>query len=105
MGYRATLLAEAAARRRRWLDREEALWEGASGHPRAPVEIGPRPVRVPPGPLERYADRAFLASLGGAALTAATTGSLQRASAMLEAGLPNPGAAAGKGSPPISVGS
>jgi cation-transporting ATPase I len=90
MGHRATLLAEAAARRRRWLDREEVLWEAASGHPRAAVGIGPRPVRVPPGPLERYVDRAFLASLGGSALTAATTRSLQRASAMLEAGLPKP---------------
>ncbi len=88
MGHRASLLAEAAARRRLWLDREAALWEGPSGHPKAPVETGPRPRRVPPGPVEKYADRAFLASLGGSALTLATTGSFQRAAAMLQAGLP-----------------
>jgi cation-transporting P-type ATPase I len=88
IGYRATLLAEANARRRRWLDREAALWDGPSGRPHAPAEIGARPVRVPPGPVEKYSDRAFLASLGGAALTAATTRSFQRASAMLQAGLP-----------------
>jgi len=88
MGYRATLLAEAAARRRRWLDREAALWQGTSSHPAPPAGIGPRPTRVPAGPIERYADQAFLASLGGAALSAATTRSLQRASAMLQAGLP-----------------
>src|SRR6266536_2808759 len=42
----------------------------------------------PAAPIERYADQAFLASLGGAALSAATTRRLQRASAMLQAGLP-----------------
>jgi cation-transporting ATPase I len=90
MGHRATLLAEAAARRRRWLDREAALWDGPSGHPRAPLAIEPRPVPLPPGPVEKYADRALLVSLGAAALTAATTRSLQRSTAMLQAGLPKP---------------
>jgi cation-transporting P-type ATPase I len=88
MGHRATLLAEATARRRRWHDREAALWDGPSGHPRAPARIDPRPVRLPPGPVERYADGAFLGALGGAALTAATTRSFRRASAMLQVGLP-----------------
>jgi cation-transporting ATPase I len=87
MGHRATLLAEAAARRRRWLDREAALWDGPSGHPKGPA-VEPRSVRLPPGPVEKYADRALLVSLGGAALTVATTRSLQRGSAMLQAGLP-----------------
>src|SRR6266702_4361922 len=88
IGLRTTLLAEAAARRRRWLDREGALWDGPSGHPRGPAKIEPRPVKVPPGAVERYADAAFLASLGGAGLTLATTRSLQRGAAMLQAGLP-----------------
>ncbi len=88
MGHRATLLAEAAARRRRWLDREAALWDGPSGHPNGLAAIEPRSVRLPPGPVERYADRALLASLGGAALTVATTRNLQRGSAMMQAGLP-----------------
>jgi cation-transporting ATPase I len=88
IGHRATLLAEAAARRRRWLDREAALWDGPSGHPKGPAAIEPRSVRLPPGPVEKYADRALLVSLAGAALSAATTRSLQRASAMLQSGLP-----------------
>jgi len=88
MGQRATLLAEAVARRRLWLDLQAALWEGPSGHPAAPAGTGPRPAPVPPGPVEQYADRAFLASLGATALTAATTRSFQRSSAMLQAGLP-----------------
>jgi cation-transporting P-type ATPase I len=88
MGQRATLLAEAVARRRLWLDLQAALWEGPSGHPAAPAGTGPRPTRVPPGPVEQYADRALLASLDATALTAATTRSFQRSSAMLQAGLP-----------------
>jgi cation-transporting P-type ATPase I len=92
IGLRATLLAEAAARRRRWLDREGALWAAPSGHPRRPaVMIEPRPVTVPPGAVEKYADAAFLGSLAGAAATIATTGSLQRGVAMLQAALPKPG--------------
>jgi cation-transporting P-type ATPase I len=88
IGLRTTLLAEAAARRRRWLDREGALWDGPSGHPRGPAKIEPRAVKVPPGAVERYADAVFLASLGSAAVTLATTRSLQRGAAMLQAGLP-----------------
>jgi cation-transporting P-type ATPase I len=88
IGHRATLLAEAAARRRRWLDREAALWDGPSGHPKGPAVIEPRSVPLPPGPVEKYADRALLLSLGGSALAVATTRSLQRSSAMLQAGLP-----------------
>jgi cation-transporting ATPase I len=88
MGHRATLLAEAAARRRRWLDREAALWDGPSGHPKGPAAIEPRSVPLPPGPVEKYADRALLVSLGASALTLATARSLQRSTAMLQAGLP-----------------
>jgi cation-transporting ATPase I len=88
IGLRTTLLAEAAARRRRWLDREGALWEAPSGRPRGPAKVEPRPVKVPPGTVEKYADAAFLASLGGAAITLAATRSLQRGAAMLQAALP-----------------
>lgn len=88
IGLRTTLLAEAAARRRRWLDREGALWDRPMGHSRGPAKVEPRPVKVPAGPVERYADAAFLGSLGGTAVTLAATRSLQRAAAMLQAGLP-----------------
>jgi len=88
IGLRTTLLAEAAARRRRWIDREGALWNGPTGHPTGPAKIEPRPVKVPPGAVEKYADAAFIGSLGAAALTLATTRSLQRGAAMVQAGLP-----------------
>ena len=88
IGLRTTLLAEAAARRRRWLDREGALWERPSGHPRGPMRSEPRPVNVPRGAVEKYADAAFLGSLAGAAVTVATTRSPQRGAAMLQAALP-----------------
>lgn len=58
------------------------------GHPKAPTETTRRPEHTPPGPIEAYADGAFLASLGGSALTLATTGSVLRTTAMPQAGLP-----------------
>jgi cation-transporting P-type ATPase I len=88
IGLRTTLLAEAAARRRRWLDREGALWDHPSGRRSGAARIEPRPVKLPPGAVERYADAAFLGSLAGAAVTMATTGSLRRGAAMFQAALP-----------------
>jgi cation-transporting ATPase I len=88
MAHRAALLTEAQARRVLWLNREEALWDGPSGHPRGMASPGPRPVPLPAGPIERYGDNAFLASLAGSGLTLATTRSLMRTAAVLQSGLP-----------------
>jgi cation-transporting P-type ATPase I len=88
IGLRSTLLTEAAARRRRWLDREAALWDSPSGRPRGALRSEPRPVKLPPGTVEKYADAAFAGSLGAAAITLAATRNPQRGGAMLQAALP-----------------
>jgi cation-transporting P-type ATPase I len=90
MANRATRLEEMRARRNRWLEREAELWATPSGHPKAEPEVGPRPVPLADGPIERFSDRAFLASLGGSGITLAATRSLPRAAAVLQAGLPKP---------------
>ncbi|MGW4243090.1 HAD-IC family P-type ATPase [Nocardia sp. NPDC004722] len=56
-GQRVLVLAEASARHARWRE-----WELATDHSRRPsvvhepLRIGPRPVELPPGPVERCAD-------------------------------------------------
>ncbi|MVU77308.1 HAD-IC family P-type ATPase [Nocardia sp. ET3-3] len=56
-GQRALVLAEASARHARWRE-----WELAVDHSRQhsvvhePLRIGPRPVELPPGPVEHCAD-------------------------------------------------
>ena len=49
-----------------------------------------RPVELPRGPIEEYADRAWIVSLAGFAVSFATTRSLQRALAALYGSLPRP---------------
>ncbi|MDQ4131213.1 MAG: HAD-IC family P-type ATPase, partial [Actinomycetota bacterium] len=48
----------------------------------------PRPVAVPDGPIESYAERAWFASLAAAGVTLPATRNLERASAALAAGIP-----------------
>jgi cation-transporting ATPase I len=88
MAHRSARLAELSARRRLWLEREPRLWEAPSGHPKAGTDAGPREVPLDGGPIEAFADRALAASVGGAGITLATTRSLARAAAVLQAGLP-----------------
>jgi cation-transporting ATPase I len=88
LAHRSTLLAEMSARRTRWLEREPALWEAPSGHPKAAPDAGSREAPLADGPIERFADRAFLASVGATGVTLATTRSMPRAAAVLQAGLP-----------------
>ena len=49
-----------------------------------------RPVELPRGPIEEYAERAWIVSLAGFAVSFATTRSLQRAVAALYGSLPRP---------------
>jgi cation-transporting ATPase I len=88
MAQRSARLAELSARRRLWLEREPTLWEAPSGHPKAGSDAGPREVPLDGGPIEAFADGALAASVGGAGITLATTRSLARAAAVLQAGLP-----------------
>ncbi|MEV6099067.1 cation-translocating P-type ATPase [Nocardia sp. NPDC051981] len=68
-GQRALVLAEAGARHARWRQ-----WELDGDHsrrltgPREPPRLGPRPVELPPGPVEQCADEVAT----GSALAAAT---------------------------------
>ncbi|KAB8191554.1 HAD-IC family P-type ATPase [Nonomuraea phyllanthi] len=78
----------ARAGSRAWELREEefAAVEGAYRHTRAAA--GPRPVPLPRGPVERYADAAAAASLAGHGLTTAISRDHQRGLSVLIAGVP-----------------
>ena len=87
--HRSATLAEAVARRHAWQVREPHLFA------RGPVvgsssdrPVSPRPVPVPPGPVERYAERAWPLSAVAFAVALPLTRNLERATAALSAGLP-----------------
>ncbi|MEU8102572.1 HAD-IC family P-type ATPase [Nonomuraea muscovyensis] len=79
---------DARAGRRAWELREEELaaTRGAYRHTR--MAAGPRPVRLPRGPVERYADLASPAALAAQGLTAAVSGDRRRALPVLVAATP-----------------
>jgi cation-transporting ATPase I len=87
--HKFSRLGEAQSRRRIWEQREQELFS-------VPAEVAelpssePRPRALPRGPIEEYADRAWIVSLGGFAVSFLTTRSVQRAVAALFAGLPQP---------------
>ncbi|CAM5381715.1 cation-translocating P-type ATPase [Streptomyces aurantiogriseus] len=80
--------AEAQARRRAWEEwaRRLAAHEGTYRHDAVPSHE--RPVPLPPGPAERYANVAVPASLAAYGLTALGTLSHDRGLALLAAGTP-----------------
>ncbi len=84
------LLREAQAEREAWLRLEPQLasigGNGVVGLPRTDA----RPEKLPRGPIEEYADRAWIVSVAGFAVSFATTRSLQRAIAALYGSLPRP---------------
>jgi cation-transporting ATPase I len=86
--HRLARLIELRARERVWAERERALH--ATGHPlpseRAPQR--PRPVPLPPGPVERTADRTSLAALAAAGGVLGWTGDPGRAAGLLLATVP-----------------
>ncbi len=89
LAHKFSRLGEAQARRRIWEQREQELFAApADVAGLGPIE--PRPRALPRGPIEEYADRAWIVSLGGFAVSFLTTRSVQRAIAALFAGLPQP---------------
>ena len=89
LAHKFSRLGEAQARRRIWEQREQELF----ALPAETLELPPpeaRPRALPRGPIEEYADRAWIVSLGGFAVSFLTTRSVQRAIAALFAGLPQP---------------
>ena len=88
--HKLSLLGEAEARRRVWEQRESELCQTQAAHRLEDVGREARPRALPRGPIEEYADRAWIVSLGGFAVSFLTTRSVQRAVAALFGGLPRP---------------
>lgn len=88
--HKLSRLAEAEARRRVWEQREAELCQAQAAHRLEDVIREPRPRAMPRGPIEEYADRAWVVSLAGFAVSFLTTRSVQRAVAALFGGLPKP---------------
>lgn len=88
MAWRAAHLTESAARRQRWASAEPALCADPALAGATFFEERHRPVPIPRGAVERYADRAAVASVGAAVSAAVATGNPRRAAAGLYAGLP-----------------
>jgi cation-transporting ATPase I len=70
---RYVLHQEAAARRRAWEGWDRRLSERDGGHRAAPHAAGPRPAPLPPGPVERVADRTAAVALTAAGALLATS--------------------------------
>ncbi len=87
---RGLRLRELLARRATWLEREPELCQARAGYHKRP-DVPPRPCPLPPGAIERYADKAWFASLGAFGLGLTATGNLEGATTGLIAGLPKPG--------------
>ena len=73
IAHRGLRLAELRARREVWHRREPELHEQREGAPPPALSGTTRPVPLPAGPVESYADRAALAALAGAGVTLAIT--------------------------------
>jgi cation-transporting ATPase I len=89
LAHKFSRLGEAQSRRRIWEQREQELF-AVSAQVAELTAHEPRPRALPRGPIEEYADRAWIVSLGGFAVSFLTTRSVQRAVAALFAGLPGP---------------
>jgi cation-transporting P-type ATPase I len=88
--YRSCQAVERLARRRVWLEREPDLCAAPGGMPSPLPQPDARPTALPPGPIERYAELAFVGSLGAFGLGVVTTGSFADSSAILVGGVPKP---------------
>jgi len=88
--HKRALLLEARSRRRVWEQREPELCSEPVDHGSDQAGAEPRPCPLPRGPIEEYADRAWIVSLGGFGVSFLTTRSFQRAVAALFGGLPKP---------------
>jgi len=90
VAYHGLVLAERVIRRNTWAERERELCGQCADAIRHVLVPPPRPVPLPPGPVESYADAALIASGGAFAIGVAMTGSLASATPPLLSGLPKP---------------
>ena len=88
--HKLGLFRESQAQRRAWARLEPALSGTLASGVVGAAQIEQRPTEMPRGPIEEYADRAWVVSLAGFAVSFATTRSLQRAIAALYGSLPRP---------------
>jgi len=88
MANRAGAVGELVARRRAWERLEPTLAGGYHEVPLSPLDIAPRPVPRPPGPVTRFADVASIGSTAVFAAVLATTASPRRAASAFTAGTP-----------------
>lgn len=88
--YHGLVLAERLARRQVWMDREAELCGEPPAGPIAAPAAPARPVPLPPGAVERYADAALIGSGAAFGLGLAVVGRLAEATAPLLSGLPKP---------------
>ncbi len=87
LGQRAAQLAEAVLQRDAWARAEPALCRDRRHAAARPV-TAQRPRPLPPGPVERYAEKIGLGAAGAFGGVLVTTGSPQRAAGVALAGLP-----------------
>ncbi len=88
LAHRSLLYGEAVARRAAWI-RVEPHLSHAPHDPTLPhVQMTKRPSAIPPGPIERYANRAGLASLAAGGVVLGMTRDPRRAADTLLAGMP-----------------
>jgi cation-transporting ATPase I len=87
LGHRVMLLRELTTRRATWLAREPELFSAPSGLGPIAVRTA-RVVPVPDGPIEVFERTAWYASLGAGGATLLLSRRLERAAAMVQAGMP-----------------
>jgi cation-transporting ATPase I len=90
LGHRVSVVWELAGERRVWEARESELAGRRHALPLSALEFNERPVPLPQGPVERYADLAALASIAGFGAGLMATHSPRRAVNLLLAGIPRP---------------
>lgn len=90
VAHRTALLREAKAQHRVWCDREQELCALPSEYPVAAAEVEPRPIELPDGAIEEYANRAWVVALSGFLFSLLLTRSFYRATSALFGGVPKP---------------
>ncbi|MGH4008329.1 MAG: HAD-IC family P-type ATPase [Pseudonocardiaceae bacterium] len=88
--HRLSMLTQAYAQQQAWQRREPELGAQAGDYRAGPLERPARPLPLPPGPVERYANRAAPVAAAAYAATLGLTGSPDRALGVLLAGVPRP---------------
>ena len=87
LARRVVVFGELTARLGVWEQREPHLFAEPAG-PVVGTTPEPRPAPLPDGPIERYANLAFLSSAVGAGAALALSRRIERAAGVLQAGLP-----------------